>query len=144
MQLISRLRSKTFRYIFLSLSAIYLLFSVGVIKATHLCMGREASVTYFSSESKKCACSIIAGEENHCCDDVNSIIRIENDHQSIEAYNVRVPELYILEDLYTERLITSLVPEHVTHQEARDTSPPPIPLFKTYCSFVFYDSEQAA
>lgn len=32
----------------LTLSAIYLLFSVGIIKATHFCMGREASVAYFT------------------------------------------------------------------------------------------------
>src|SRR5688500_15784674 len=107
MQIISRLRYKYFRVLLLTIAAIYLLFSVGVMKSTHFCMGREASVTFFSAESKKCACSLFSTEKDSCCDDEHEVLRVENDHQHVTAYTIHLPQLYILEDLYTERLITS-------------------------------------
>ena len=36
----------------LLLMVVYVLFSVGIIKSTHFCMGREASVQFFTSEAK--------------------------------------------------------------------------------------------
>jgi hypothetical protein len=145
MQLITLLRSRIFRYTFLLLAAIYLMFSVGVIKVTHFCMGREASVTYFSSEPKNCSCLLDASEKNHCCSDKNEVIKIKDEQKTIQAYTIRVPQLYILEDLYTERLITSLAVEKVMQApDDVDVSPPPVPLFKSHCSFVFYDGELSA
>ena len=145
MQLITPLRYKLFRYTFVSLAAVYITFSVGVMKATHFCMGREASVTYFSSESKKCACSLYAPETNRCCSDKHEVLKIEDEQKTIQAYTIRIPQLYILEDLYTERLITSLTGDNLAKEPIEvDVSPPPIPLFKTHCSFVFYDSELSA
>src|SRR5688572_29144609 len=109
MQLISRLRSKYFKVIFVTLAAIYLLFSIGVMKATHFCMGREASVTFFSGESQKCGCSLFAGENDSCCDDEHELLKIKDDQNQTTGYTIQIPQLYILEDLYTERLITSRI-----------------------------------
>ena len=108
-------------------------------------MGREASVTFFSADSKKCACSLFAKEKDSCCDDEHDVLRIKDDQKVITAYTLRVPQLYILEDLYTERLITSIVTQPVSeHYHDWNAPPPPVPLFKINCSFVFYDSEVKA
>jgi hypothetical protein len=145
MPLISRFRSNFFRISLVTLGAIYLLFSVGVIKATHFCMGREASVTFFSSDAKKCYCNIFAKEKDHCCDDEREVIRIEDDQKNITGYTIRIPQLYILDDLYTERLLTSMTNETAKDIDPyRDDPPGNIPLFKAHCSFVFYDSEEQA
>jgi hypothetical protein len=147
MQLISRLRSPFFRLILITLAAIYLLFSVGVMKATHFCMGREASTSFFSAESKKCPCSLLAkekgkGERDGCCDDSHEVIRLKDDQKVIIGYTIRVPQLYILEDLYTERFIACLFTRDQSSRIPQSNpAPPKIPLFKINCSFVFYDSE---
>jgi hypothetical protein len=142
MQLITRLRSGFFRVVFMTLAAIYLLFSVGVMKATHICMGREASVTFFSADSKKCPCSLFSMESNTCCDDEHDVLRIKDDQKVFSAYTIRVPQLYILEDLYTEQFIAALVTDSVIETDSEsDPSPPKVPIFKSNCSFVFYDSE---
>jgi hypothetical protein len=150
MQFINRLRSPFFRLILMTLAAVYLLFSVGVMKATHFCMGREASTTFFSAESEECPCSIFVkengeGETDGCCDNAHEVIRLKDDHKVMTAYTIRVPQLYILEDLYTERFIASLLIEDQSGRDPEpDAAPPKIPLFKTNCSFVFYDSEISA
>jgi hypothetical protein len=145
MQMISRFRSNFFRLLLVSFGAVYLLFSVGVIKATHFCMGREASVTFFSADSKKCYCGIFAAEKDGCCEDERDVIKIEDDQKNITTYTIRIPQLYILDDLYTEQLITSLIQENLPDDNRNeDDNPADIPLFKTNCSFVFYDSEQSA
>jgi hypothetical protein len=141
---VSRYRSKFFKAILVAFAATYLLFSVGILKSTHYCMGRTASVVFFSADSHGCACSEISGMENDsCCDDEHQVLKIEDDHQNISNYIIRIPQLYILDDLYTTRLITSSVSSRkVSEPQADNDLPPPaVPLFKTNCSFVFYDSE---
>ena len=142
---IDRLPSIFSRIAVTLIAAVYLLFSVGIIKATHYCMGRKASVTYFTGETKKCPCSLFANEKNSCCDDEHDLIRIEDDQQSISAYTLDVPRLFILEDLYIERYIAAFIQQNQIPEEIEvDTSPQSTELFKVHCSFVFYEAELAA
>jgi hypothetical protein len=124
--------------------SVYLLFSVGIIKATHFCMGREASVTFFSAESRKCACSLYAKEKNSCCDDEQDLIRLEDEQKVLSKFSIPVP-VWKLERLYTEQLIAWLTIRPQTFPQGQNTSlPPKIPLWKFHCSYVFYDDSLIA
>jgi hypothetical protein len=121
------------------LVSVYALFSVGIIKATHFCMGREASVVIFSSEAKKCPCSLFAGEKDNCCDDEHELVRIENEQKVISALSVALPVWFELEKLYTAQFVAAATTSSGSAHLVSDPSPPGVPLFKIHCSFVFYD-----
>jgi len=127
----------------LMLVSIYILFSIGILKATHFCMGREASVSFFTTEAKKCGCSAYAEEKNRCCDDKQDLLKIKNEQKTISKLSLNVPEWMILEKIYTEQWV-ALNETVATGIEASDPAPPDIPLFKFHCSFVFYDDEMIA
>jgi hypothetical protein len=120
--------------------SVYLIFAVGVLKATHFCMGREASVSYFTAESTKCPCSLFAGEKNSCCDDEHDLLRLENEQKTVVAFMLPVPQWMELQDL---SLTTSHFNLHVTQFEQPEKSfslpPPKIPLWKSQRRLVFYD-----
>jgi hypothetical protein len=121
------------------LVSVYALFSVGIIKATHFCMGREASVAIFSAEAKKCLCSLYAGEKDSCCDDAHELVRIENEQKVVSVLSLALPILFELEKLYTAQLVAVETSSFESAYRVSDPSPPGIPLFKIHCSFVFYD-----
>ena len=95
----------------LVLVSIYILFSVGIIKATHFCMGREASVQFFSSEAKKCPCSLYAKEKSTCCDDQHELLKIEDEQKVISSVSTPLP-VWKIERIFTERLLTFTVLSH--------------------------------
>lgn len=142
---VSRYRSKFSKAAFVAFAAIYLLFSVGILKSTHYCMGRASSVVLFSANASECACEVVFGEleEDTCCSDENEVMRISDDHKTIGTYTIRIPHLYILDDLYTTQLIALAVPEQEFQSHQRNDRVPPskVPLFQTHCSLVFYDSK---
>lgn len=121
------------------LGSVYALFSVGIIKATHFCMGREASVAIFSAEAKKCPCSLSAGEKDNCCDDAHELVRIEHEQKVVSVLSLAVPVWFELEKLYTAQLVAEQTSSFKPDYLVSDPSPPGIPLFKIHCSFVFYD-----
>jgi hypothetical protein len=124
--------------------SVYLLFSVGILKATHFCMGREASVVFFSSEAKKCPCSLYAGEKGDCCDDEHEVLRIEDEQKVISKLSMPIPA-WKLERIYTKQFVAQI--ETVTRSifDTNDSPlPPKIPLWKVNCSLVFYDDARIA
>lgn len=86
---LKRLNINTSGIMVLILGAIYLLFSVGVMKATHFYMDQEASVSYFTAETKKCACSLFAGEKNNYCNDEQDHIQLEDSHKTLSVQGLR-------------------------------------------------------
>lgn len=137
------IRTNTFKAVLLALMVNYLFFSVGVIKATHLCMGREASVAFFSSEAEKCFCSkFLSKEKDACCDDKQEVIRIDEDQQAVSLFNLQSSDLILLEAFDLNLLSTRC---EQNHDNALSTSsrdrPPKLPFYTSYCSFVFYDSD---
>jgi hypothetical protein len=138
-QITDRLKRKAGKIAVISLVSVYTLFSVGIIKATHFCMGREASVTFFSSEAKKCPCSLFASEQNNCCDDAHELVKIENEQKIISGLSLALPVWFELEKLYTARLVAGDTSLSGSADFVNDPSPPRVPLFKIHCSFVFYD-----
>ena len=125
----------------LMLLSVYMLFSVGILKATHFCMGREASVQFFSANAKKCPCSIYAKEKTSCCDDEHELIKIEDEQKVITAVSMPMPA-WKLERIFTERFLADeLMPNNVRERELPDKAPPAIPLWKANSTYVFYDDE---
>ena len=107
-------------------------------------MGREASVTYFTTESKKCGCSLYAEEKNNCCDDKQDLLKLDKEQKTISQLSLNVPQWMVLEKLYTEQTVALNQTETVGFDTTTDSWPPDVPLFKFHCSFVFYDDEMIA
>lgn len=128
----------------MTLVMVYLLFSVGILKATHLCKGREASVTYFSAEADPCACSLFAEGEDHCCDNTRDLLKLENSQKTFSFFKLTVPTLSVVGDLYTLPPVTEGTASASVQHFDTAHQPPPKVLFKLYCSFVLYDSSMPA
>ena len=126
------------------LIAVYLVLSIGILKATHFCMGREASVAFFTTESQKCVCSQYMGEKNSCCDDEQELVKLDSSQKIISVLSLNLPQWMVIEKIYTEQLVAFHTNQNTDRPAFINDSPPPVPLFKIYCSFVFYDDELSA
>ena len=102
-------------------------------------MGREASVQFFSSEAKKCPCSLYAKEKSTCCDDQHELLKIEDEQKVISSVSTPLP-VWKIERIFTERLLTFTVLSHQFDlHEMPEKVPPKIPIWKANSSYVFYD-----
>ena len=124
--------------------AIYLLFSVGIVKATHFCMGREASVSYFTGDAKKCPCALFAAEKADCCEDEQGLLKIENSQKTLPAFALSLPSFTLLGEVYD--VLSQSAGEKLTAFASfmPDVRPPARVLFKLHCSYVFYDDDLIA
>jgi hypothetical protein len=115
--------------------------SVGVAKTTHYCMGREKSTKVFSFESKKCPCSAFLPINNDCCDDKHELLIVDDSQTQTLTLAPPTPDLFQIGETY--QVQQEIVFAYTSMQFIKpDFSPPPKePLFKTNCSFVFYDDE---
>lgn len=101
-------------------------------------MGREASVQFFTSEAKKCPCSVYAKEKGSCCDDEHELIRIDDEQKIISNVTAPLP-VWKVERIFTERLLASSVVSAQQTVEQSPKAPPKIPIWKAISSYVFYD-----
>ncbi len=122
----------------------YTLFSIGVIKATHFCMGREASVALFTTEAEKCACSAYAGEKGPCCDDDTELVRIDDDQKVISSLVFSGPSLFVIEALAQDDERTPKASGARGYSPEKGPPLPRDPLWKIHCSLVFYDKVSVA
>jgi hypothetical protein len=124
---------------------IYLLLSVGVVKTTHYCMGREKSTELFSFQAKKCPCSLFLAENSNCCKDEHEVLSID-DSQTFSASLAPVtPEFFLIGNTFSVLEEKVILEQSLTQFLAADFSPPPKePLYKINCSLVFYDDELSA
>lgn len=118
----------------------YLVLSVGVLKSTHFCMGREASVAFFFADTEKCICEKLSLPDSDCCDDEHALFRIDNDQKVSTAFAISLPAFIKLEELYSHSLLAD-AGEQKQASIIPNQSPPAIPIYKVNCSFVFYDDE---
>ena len=120
---------------------IYLLLSVGVVKTTHYCMGREKSTEFFSFEVKKCPCGLFLQENNSCCNDELEVLSID-DSQSITASLAPIsPDFFLIGNVF-DQAHQQVIEQPITQYSRLDFSPPPRELlYKINCSLVFYDDE---
>jgi hypothetical protein len=137
-----RLNSLIAKIAMIFLASIYTFFSIGVIKATHFCMGRQASVALFTTQPKECPCSIYAMEKDSCCDDEHDLIRIENEQKVLSPLTLSLPQWIEFRKLYVTRLVALAVKSDLPWHDQPEHSPrPKVPLWKFHCSIVFYDDQ---
>jgi len=129
----------------IAFTCVYLTLTVGVVHATHYCMGRVDSTTLFSSESDKCFCELFAGEsDKSCCDDEVSLYKVDDDHAGTSPVSVS-PEFFSMGENHI-----SLAPDvlsttgfsFLTHHDR-----PPgkeVPLFIQHCSRILYSDGDLA
>ena len=124
---------------------IYLLLSVGVVKTTHYCMGREKSTELFSFQAKKCPCSDLLQGFSGCCQDKHEILTVD-DSQSLTAVFAPIsPDFFLIGSLYSEGESDQTIAQPITQYIKPDFLPPPKgPLYKINCSLVLYDDELSA
>jgi hypothetical protein len=104
-------------------------------------MGRLASASLFSFESKKCGCALFAPEKTkNCCHDESELVKVESDHA--------VGGVLMADDLVAIELSNALVSEGVEEDSSSNRKsasyigtrpPPPVPLYSLYSSFRFFD-----
>ena len=129
----------------IAFTCVYLTLTVGVVHATHYCMGRVNSSAFFSFESEKCVCELFASQnDKSCCDDEINLIKIEDD-QSVSAPLSVTPEFFCMGELtfsvITESSSQSGVSFLITHDK------PPgdhVPLFVQHCSLILYSDSDLA
>jgi hypothetical protein len=123
---------------------IYLLLSVGVVKTTHYCMGREKSTELFSFEAKKCPCSLFLSENNGCCKDKHEVLSIDDSQKIATSTPPISPNFFLIGSTFAE-VDKQVIEQPITQYIKPDFSPPPKePLYKINCSLVFYDDEVSA
>lgn len=123
---------------------IYLLLSVGVVKTTHYCMGREKSTELFSFQAKKCPCSLYLPENGNCCKDEHEVLTLDDSQSFSHSLALNAPEFFLIgvTCLTEERIIFE---QSLTQFFTPEFSPPPKgPLYKINCSLVLYDDELSA
>lgn len=119
-------------------NGLYLLFSAGVVKATHFCMGREASVRFFTGEPSRCACSSFTSEDG-CCDDEHDLLKVEDSQKHISQFQLNLPVLSLLGEVHSLMASDSNHADRVV--EFRHEPRLPVPLYQVYCTYVLYDHD---
>lgn len=123
---------------------IYLLLSVGVVKATHYCMGREKSTELFSFEAKKCPCSLFLPENNSCCNDKHEVLLIDDSQKIAPSITPISPDFFLIGTVFNQ-VALQVIEQPIIQYINPDFSPPPKePLYQINCSLVFYDDEVSA
>jgi hypothetical protein len=123
---------------------IYLLLSVGVVKTTHYCMGREKSTELFSFEAKKCPCSLFIPENSGCCNDEHEVLSIDDSQKVTPSIAPISPDFFLIGSIFS-KVDKQVIEQPITQYINPDFSPPPKePLYQINCSLVFYDDEVSA
>ena len=119
----------------------YTVFSTGVFKATHLCMGRPVSVSFFSAEAKKCPCSLFAHDDVDHCDETHELVKLQDDHQKGEV-EFTWHALHTVVIGFTYPVLLQARAGDVQQNDTVSDHIPPLPLYKQHCSFIFYDDDK--
>ena len=129
----------------IAFTCVYLTLTVGVVHATHYCMGRVNSSAFFSFESKKCVCELFASRnDKSCCDDEVNLIKIDDD-QSVSVPLTVTPDFFFLAEL-TFSLVEESIAQPGSYFLITHDKPPGnrVPLFVQHCSLIFYSDSDLA
>jgi len=129
----------------IAFTCVYLTLTVGVVHATHYCMGRVDSTSLFSFESDKCLCELFAAAaDQSCCDNEVNLIKIDDDQASSSPVSI-TPEFFSMWENHF-----SVVPERIavtgfTFLTNHDKPPgKDVPLFVQHCSLILYSDADLA
>lgn len=108
-------------------------------------MGRESSVSLFTFQPERCACSLFLSnlEKKSCCHDVSQILVLDDDQTPTFPLTLSGPDLYLIADIFSSHVVlTDVVGSAHAAVAIDDTSPPPKePLYKILCSYTLYEEE---
>jgi hypothetical protein len=126
----------------IAFTCVYLHLSVGVVKTTHYCMGRESSSSFYTFKAKRCACDLFLSnlEKNTCCHDESELIILDDDQSVAQFLFIHAPEYFPMIDLY-KNSVEAEQKYHKNIPSSPDYIPPPKePLYTVYCSLRLYES----
>jgi len=94
----------------------YLLVTTGVVKVSHFCMNRLASISFYEGQGKTCDKCGMHKEAHGCCHDIGTLVKLDSAHQKVSTSS---PELPIFSEqplLETKYLLSALrnTPENAT------------------------------
>lgn len=129
----------------IAFTCVYLHLSVGVVKTTHYCMGRESSFSLYSFQTNKCGCSFFLSnlEKNSCCHDESQFLVLDDDQTPSFSISLSSPEFYFIANLNVSRVLVSNYGNSAAHTVLTftDIPPPKEPLYKVFCSYTLYEEE---
>jgi hypothetical protein len=127
----------------IAFTCVYLHLSVGVVKTTHYCMGRESSTTLYTFEAKRCGCSLFLpnSEKNSCCHDESELIVIEDDQTPTSTLSLTAPDYFTIgiltyKDFNSGASSLSAEPDFYLDN---NLPPPKEPLYKILCAYTLYE-----
>jgi hypothetical protein len=124
-----------FKLFAIAFTCVYLHLTVGVVKTTHYCLGRESGFSYYSFSVKSCACSAFLSklEKSPCCSDKTDLIQLDEDQTATVFASLTEPELFELGNLY-ETIAVSTISKSVFNPEFFNTKAPPlkVPLYRFF------------
>lgn len=116
----------------------YLPAVAGVGFSSHYCMGELKDTKVFTVEKQEC-CDEETEEENGCCSDDITIIKLDNDQISAEnrqPVKPQVTELFILSEIFSAATATTAASEeNILLLDCPSPQPPPN-LTILYCNFL--------
>lgn len=125
--------------------SIYLISSIGVFGELHFCKGKLESIGFGFAKAENCCkkmssnahCCAIMQKKDDCCDDQFFVAQVDTEHLISTAKLKLFPPLTTLPaDLDWKEIETSNDTCNIISN--RLEPPPDLPLFLTYCSFLFY------
>jgi hypothetical protein len=129
----------------IAFTCVYLHLSVGVVKTTHYCMGRESSSILYSFEAKRCGCSLFLpnSEKNSCCHDDSEFIVIDEDQTPTASLSLTSPDYFPIAELYSSDVVlaSSFTKNEFDFYLNYNLPPPKEPLYKILCAYTLYDEE---
>jgi hypothetical protein len=132
----------------IAFTCVYLHLSVGVVKTTHYCMGRESTSVLFTFQPEPCACSLFLSnlEKKSCCHDEAQLLVLDDDQTPTFPLLLSNPELYLIANLYNTE-IASIGIQGSSKTAVLTTVSPPSPkepIYKVLCSYTLYEVEALA
>ncbi len=125
----------------IAFTCVYLHLSVGVVKTTHYCMGRESSSILYSFKAKRCACSLFFSnlEKESCCHDESTLIVLDDDQSASASLLINPPAYFFLADLHTSNEHAIQLPKFSQSISINDYPPPrKEPIYKVLCNYTLY------
>jgi hypothetical protein len=128
-------------YFAIAFTLVYLTLTVGVVKTTHYCMGREKNSSLFSFSTRQCPCSLFAKEQMSCCDDEHEVLKIDDDQSGGYVLVSPIPDFNLIGEIFSQNQKDTGIIESFHFQGPADIPPPKVPRYQSLCSLVFYDHQ---
>lgn len=84
--------------------------TIGVVKVSHFCMDRLATVSFFDVREKLCDKCGMQKEEHGCCHDEKTLVKVDTDHYKTTFRNFKslhVSTIPVLTSIYLFSSLTN-------------------------------------